>query len=174
MSKTNYKELDIESALQGIEEFPEETVECETNKSEKTNIFSFANSIRMTKENIMSEENKKVFNDFMILKILSMKHDDIFICDILNDVLSRIHNADKETVYNIMLSIIPKDKKFHQYIKPKQIKDSKYVDEITSYYRIPKHIANDYILLMGEEWASIIAKCIGCDIIQSSSQRRNK
>lgn len=151
-TKFVYKQLDIEKAIRGKEEFledPKETIEV----FKKKTVFDFVNDIRKFKKGDMldDEQNHSIFNSYMILKILSMKENDIVICNFFNKYCSIL---TKEQLYFGLLHLIEKDNNFYKYINSKLDEVSEQcIESIAKYLKCSKREAKQYINCMGQDWA---------------------
>jgi len=156
MSEKQFTLLDIEAAFENKQKPVKEDVTIEKIvKKESISPFDFVKDIRITKHGDLldTDENKKVWNTYLILKALSMSPDDISICNILNQYQSEI---PKESMYTALIGLIKEDRTFYKYIKPNKKENNTNVDSVSRYYQISNREAQDYIDVMGTEWAKII------------------
>lgn len=151
--KSVYKQLNVEKALKGKEEIFEEKQE-DNDDLKKLSLFDFVNDIRKYKKgNLLEDEsNQTLFNSFMILKTLSMKEDDIMICNFLNKYTNIL---SKEQMYKAMLNLIDKDFDFYKFITNKEAMDED-LQYISNYYDCSQKEAKEYKKMFGQEWATII------------------
>lgn len=81
-------------------------------------LFDHLNHIREVKRKdyyvSLSEEEKKSFNKYMILRFLSM---DVDIIDEISYVSKYFQNIPEEQFYQLMIDLVPKGRKFCKYIK---------------------------------------------------------
>lgn len=110
-------------------------------------LFDHVKAIKQYKEydyyNKLSEEDRKSYNRFMILRVLSM---DKRIIDIVNTLHQYYDKIKDENVFcNLMMDKIPQDSRFHKYIK-KQNKsiNSDLIVAIKDYFKISYKDAQDY------------------------------
>jgi hypothetical protein len=150
-----YKQLNIEKALKGKEEVFETPDKLEDFFGfKKLSLFDFVNDIRKYKKgNLLEDEsNINLFNSFMILKTLSMKEDDVFICNYINKYSSIL---TKEQVYKALLYLIEKDNSFYKFITNKEKEDVD-IKNISNYYDCSEKEAKQYKELFGQKWATNI------------------
>lgn len=152
-NKFVYKQLNIEKALRGKEEIFEET-EDEIVELKKLNVFDFVNDIRKFKHGDLldDESNVAIFNAFMILKALSMKEEDVIICNYLNKYSNIL---SKQQLYKALLFLIQKDPSFYRFINNRETVDED-VLYISKYFDCSNKEAKEYKVLFGQEWASKI------------------
>jgi len=160
--KYNYKQLNIEKALKNKDEYYLDDTIVEKKDNKSLTIFDFINDIRKYKTGklLEDESNNSVFNSFMILKFLSMKEDDVPICNYLNKYCNIL---TKEQMYFALINLIEKDNRFYKYINKKsEIDDSEYV---IKYFSCSKKEAISYVELMGSEWTEKIKNKYKMEIV---------
>lgn len=121
-----------------------------TLKIKKKSLFDHVKEIRQNQSidyfKNLSEEDKKSFNHFMILRALSMDAHIVEEMAQLYQVHDKIPSAQ---FYQLLINIVPKSTKFYPWIKSKKIK---YGKELTKYigkrFRIPTYQANEYISVL--------------------------
>lgn len=90
----------------------------------------------------LNEEDVKSFNKFMILRVLSMNK------DIINTVAEISLYSDclpDNVFYKLLINKIPKDNRYHKYIKRSQsAPESKIISSIINYYDIGYKDAIEY------------------------------
>jgi hypothetical protein len=161
--KTNpkdLKQLDIIAASRGRDVFVEDkSIESEA-KQKKLNLFDFVNDIRRFKYGNMlqPEGNERLFDSFMILRALSMKEDDVLLCNEVNMYTSTL---TKEQFYKLLISVIPKDFSFHPWINNKKEDNKPQIQFIAKYFECSEQEALDYLNIMGTEWADRIKDKFG-------------
>lgn len=91
----------------------------------------------------LSEENKKTFNHFMILRALSM--DD----EILQEISYLYRYFDKipsDRFYQLLIALVPKSFKWVPWVKSKVVRHSSELQKlISTHYQVSKRQANEYI-----------------------------
>lgn len=118
-------------------------------KVEISNIFEWLDEIMIHKRNPneFSEESWNVFNSWLIHRFVSMY--DKYV-DIAN-IAQKIPLTEKEKVYTVYKTMLPKKKVYLKYIKNENKKDSKELTEyIAEYFRCSLGEANEYIDLLQE------------------------
>lgn len=84
-------------------------------------LFDHINHIRKVQSKTyfekLSDADKKTFNHYMIVRILSMDEDIIEEANILSKYFDKIPS---EQFYDLLINLIPKTNKFSKYIKPKK------------------------------------------------------
>lgn len=148
-------QLDIHAALKDKELIVESKVDNKEEKTKSLSIFDFINDIRKFKKgNLLNDEkNLSSWNTYMILRGLSMKEEDIPICDTINQY---VNNMDKKEAYITMLNLIPKDYNFHPWIKNKKEDLREEIKMVSRYFECSEHESLEYINIMGETWVEKI------------------
>jgi hypothetical protein len=114
------------------------------------NVFELANSLLTDKRDWekLSEQDKKAFNPFMVIKFMGMNKDLCVLMNSLQDIIS----LDSKTVYNIIKENTPKEKKYLAYINKTGKKDNEeLISYIAKFYECSLREAKDYISLLGKE-----------------------
>ena len=125
-------------------------------------LFDHINHIREKKEvdyyKSLSEEEKKSFNKYMIIRILSM--DNTIIAEMSN--LSKYFDIlPEESFYKLLISIVPRGRKFCPYIKNKAYKiNADVLKCIRDTFKVGSKDAADYYSVLSES-DSGIQKLIG-------------
>ncbi len=156
----NLMQMDIISALRG-EDIPieEPKEEIDTNKKEYKP-WDFCKDIRILKQGNMLEDDKylSLWSNYLVLDFLSAKTNDTLILNFFNQYQSTL---SKEQMYICLLHFIPKDRAFYQ--KKKNVKQE-FPDEllfVSKYFECSENEANEYINIMGIEWAKKIKEKFG-------------
>jgi len=121
-------------------------------------LFDFLEDIKFHKKgNLLNEQTKGKFDPFMILRFLSMNTDILWLVNIINHYQETM---SKEQIYQFLVDIIPKHANRFKYIKKskQEIENSEFVQE---YYQISPKEANDYIEILGQDWADQIKTYFG-------------
>jgi hypothetical protein len=88
------------------------------NKVKVRGLFDHINHIREVKKKdyykCLSEEEKKSFNKYMIIRFLSMDDD---IIEEISFVSKYFQNIPDEQFYQVLIDLVPKGRKFCKYIK---------------------------------------------------------
>jgi hypothetical protein len=154
-------QLDVISAIRNEDIFiSDEPIEEETKTSSDVNPFTFVNDIRKFKKGDLldDEQNHPVFTNFFILKCLSMKLDDVFILNYFNEFAGVM---TKEQLYIALIHFIPKDIAYYKYIKNVTEEKGEDIDFISRYYECSNKEAQEYLEIMGDEWAKQIKEKFG-------------
>lgn len=176
-SKSEPKQLDIVAAFRGKDETlaDDDDIQEQVQSTKKLTIFDFVTDIRKNKRmNLLdNEENLGIWNSYMILQALSMKEDDIPICNLINKYTGTL---SKKQMYQLLGYVIPRDSGFHKWIKKSSNNNnSDDVNYISKYYECSLSEANDYISIMGEDWVQQIKSKFGGEVThQTISQRKGK
>jgi hypothetical protein len=95
---------------------------------------------------MLTESERKTFNKFMILRVLSMDHK---ILNKISKISKYVEIIPEKQLYNLLIACIPKDYKFYPYIK-KSTKDINLtiIDCICKMYRVGIRDAMDYYKLL--------------------------
>lgn len=91
--------------------------------------------------NKLSDEEKKTANAYMLTRYLSMEYNYI---EIINEIQTL--NLPIQYLYNLYISVIPKQKKFFKYIK-KSVKetDGDNIKMLSKIFKVSEREANDYL-----------------------------
>lgn len=116
----------------------------------RRSLFDHVKVIRSTQDpnyyNNLSEEDRKSFNHFMILRALSM--DD----SILEDIASLYQFLDKipsPQFYQLLIALVPNTNRFSPWIKAKVMRHNKdLLALVAKRFQVSKVQANDYVNLL--------------------------
>ena len=121
-----------------------------TTKTKRFNIFDWLKEITLKKSKWSSftEEQKDEFNVYMINRFLSQNE---YYIDIVN-VVQRIPYTEKEKIYNVYKSLIPKRNVFLKYVKSSTpTYPQKLLEYLASYIECSQAEAGEYIPLLGKD-----------------------
>ena len=121
-----------------------------TTKTKRFNIFDWLKEITLKKSEWSSftEEQKDEFNVYMINRFLSQNE---YYIDIVN-VVQRIPYTEKEKIYNVYKSLIPKRNVFLKYVKSSTpTYPQKLLEYLASYIECSQAEASEYIPLLGKD-----------------------
>jgi hypothetical protein len=150
--------LDIRKALKDKEE-PVVVTEDDSVTTKSLTIFDFINDIRKYKNgNLLTENTKHIWNSYMIVQGLSMKQDDVLLCNLVNKYIGVLTPSQ---MYQLLLHIVEKDFSFYPWIKNKQTEKHKYIEDVVKYFECSETEAIEYIVMMGESWAKEISEKTG-------------
>lgn len=116
----------------------------------KKSLFDHVKAIRQTQDpnyyTNLSEEDKKSFNHFMILRALSMDASIVEDMAQMYQVLDRIPSPQ---FYQLLIAIVPKSYQYYPWVKTKVMKHNKLLlDYVAKRFKISKHQANEYINIL--------------------------
>lgn len=128
--------------------------------SKKKSLFDIVNDIKVYKtgELLKDEEYLKLFNTFMILRILSMNDE---YCELVNMINEYQTVLDKESMYKLLIELIPHGKTYDEYIKPSKEIDDEDVRCVAEYYEVGLKTAREYIRFCGKDWSKGITDKFG-------------
>lgn len=121
-----------------------------TKKSNRNNksktVFDHVNHIRKIQDKSyysnLSETDKRTFNCYMILRILSMDNTNIEMISIVSKYLDILSPNE---FYLLLINLLPKSNKYHKYIKSSvENIDTKIIECICNLFEIGKRDAIDY------------------------------
>jgi hypothetical protein len=116
------------------------------------NIFDLANDILVKKRDWseLSDEDKKAFNPFMVIKFMGMNQD---LCITMNELqVDDILVLSSKDCYNIIKDVTPKGKKYLSYIKnTKKQNNTELLSYIAKYFECSTREASDYLLFLSKE-----------------------
>lgn len=119
-------------------------------KEKKMSLFDHVNMIKEKTDinyfDKLSEEDRKTFNRYMILRVLSMNKK---IIDIVSDISRYFDKIQDDRIFcKLLMSKIPKDFYFHKYIKSSVANvNSDLINVIQGYYNISYNDAVEYYKL---------------------------
>ena len=115
----------------------------------------------------ISEEDKKTWSNYMILRFLSMKPEWI---ELIADIQPYLQEISPKVMYLCLIDLIPKTRAFLKYMKPTS--SEKYedwiIELIAKYYSVSTSQAEDYYLILhqtndGKLHIKEIAEAYGTD-----------
>jgi len=114
----------------------------------------------------LSEDDRKSFNHFMILRALSM--DDSIVEDIaqLYQILDKIPSPQ---FYQLLIALVPKSNCFYPWVKSRAMKHNKILLELVGKrFKVPKYQAETYVNILlrtehGQFELVSILKCFGLE-----------
>jgi len=121
----------------------------------KKSLFDHVNAIRQVQDPNyyinLSDEDKKSFNHFMILRALAMDANIVEDMAQLFQVFDKIPSAQ---FYQLLIAFVPKSRQYYPWIKSKVMKhDKELIEYVAKRFKVSKYQANEYIniLLRNEE-----------------------
>ena len=116
------------------------------------NIFDLANDILVKKRDWseLSDEDKKAFTPFMVIKFMGMNQD---LCVTMNDLqVDDILVLSTKDCYNIIKDFTPKGKKYLSYIKStNKQNNTDLVAYVAKYFECSTREASEYLLFLSKE-----------------------
>lgn len=123
-------------------------------------LFDHINHIIYTKDKNylqnLSEEDRKTFSMYMILKFLSMDYE---LTSVMNYFNMKLGVVPDEAIYKMLISVIPTKKYNLKYLKVKNgddSADSDITEFLSSFFDISKRKAFEYNKLLNNEEISFI------------------
>ena len=119
-------------------------------KTNQFNIFNWLKEITTKKSdwNSFTDEQKEQFIPYMVNRFLSMSPDYI---DIVN-IVQKIPYTEKERIYKVYKSLIPKKNIYLKYIKSSTpTHPQKLLEYLATYAECSQKEANEYIPLLGKD-----------------------
>lgn len=94
----------------------------------------------------MSDDDRKTFNHFMIIRALSMDE------EILEDMAQLYQIFDKipsPQFYQLLIALVPKSMRFYPWVKSRKMKHSKgLLALVAKRFQVSNHQANEYVNLL--------------------------
>ncbi len=114
------------------------------------NHFDYLNSINLTKQDIMIDDNcEKAYNSFMVNRGLSYFQDTIIVTNEMN----RHHQIDNKLQYQFLINMIRKRKRFSKWAKAQKESD---IDAVKEYYGYSNEKARQALTLLSPDQITII------------------
>ncbi len=121
----------------------------------RKSLFDHVKQIRQVKDpnyyNNLSEDDRKTFSHFMILRALSM---DAAIVEEIAQLYQLFDKIPSPQFYQLLIALVPQDFRFYPWVKTKKMKHNKeLLGYVSQRFKVSKFEANDYInlLLRSEE-----------------------
>jgi len=96
--------------------------------------------------NNLSEENRKTFNHFMILRALSM---DSHIVEEMAFLYRYFDKIPSPQFYTLLINLIPRQNRWVPWVKAKVVKHSnELLTVVANHFKVSKRQANEYINVM--------------------------
>lgn len=157
----NLAQLDIIAAMHDRDVVVEKKEEEVLTEKKTISIFDFIKDIRIFKQgNLLDEEqNLSSFLPYMILRGLSMKESELEFCNFLSRYSGVL---DKREMYQLLIASIEKDPRgFYKWIKSEKEEKLEFITHVAKFYKCSEKEAQEYIQLMGDEWAVQIKEKFG-------------
>lgn len=134
----------------------------ESDGPKRRTLFDHIKHIRQIQDptyyNRLSEDDRKSFNHFMIIRALAMDDDMVEDMAVLYQIFDKIPSPQ---FYTLLIALVPKSNRFCPWIKSKRFKHNKDLLELVGKrFQVPKYQANDYvnILLRSDEGQGELVK----------------
>lgn len=116
----------------------------------KKSVFDHAKHIRQIQDpnyyRNLSEDDRKTFNPFMIIRALSMDEGLVEDMAQLYQLFDKIPHAQ---LYTLLIALVPRSNKYSPWIKSKKYKHNKeLLGYVSRRFTIPKYQANEYVNLL--------------------------
>lgn len=117
------------------------------------NPFDFLNDINKTQKGIMTDENEKEYNSFVINRSLSYFNDTVLFANEMNVN----HHLDNILQYHFLLNIVRPRKRFSKWIKPTLEND---LEAVKEFYGYSNEKAHQILSLLSDDQINYIKKKI--------------
>ena len=116
----------------------------------RKSLFDHIKQIRQVKDPNyyvnLSEDDRKTFSHFMILRALSM---DAAIVEEIAQLYQVFDKIPSPQFYQLLIALVPKDLRYYPWVKTKRMKHNKELLRLVSErFQVSKFEANDYINLL--------------------------
>jgi len=116
----------------------------------RRSLFDHVKHIRQVQDpdyyNNLSEDDRKSFNHFMIIRALSMDEEILETMAQLYQIFDKIPSAQ---FYKLLIALVPKSMRFYPWIKSKKMKhDKELLALVAKRFQVPSYQANDYVNLL--------------------------
>ena len=129
---------------------PAKKTKSESEGPKRRSLFDHVRHIRQVQDptyyNRLSDDDRKSFNHFMIIRTLSMDEDLVEDMAFLYQIFDKIPSAQ---FYTLLISLIPRNNKFCPWIKSKKIRHGKeLLDLVARRFQVPRWQANEYVNIL--------------------------
>src|ERR1035437_7859307 len=116
----------------------------------RKSLFDHIKAIRQVKDPNyyvnLSEDDRKSFNNFMIVRALSM---DATIVEEMAQLYQIFDKIPSPQFYQLLVALVPKDFRFYPWIKSKHMKHKKeLLTLVANRFGVSKYEANEYVTLL--------------------------
>ena len=120
------------------------------NLPKRKSLFDHVTAIRKVQDpnyyTDLSEDDRKSFNHFMILRALSM---DASIVEDMAQLYQLFDKIPSPQFYQLLIALVPKSNRFYPWVKSGKMKHKKQLLELVAKrFKVAKYEANDYINLL--------------------------
>lgn len=125
-------------------------VKADPSAPKRKSLFDHVKQIREVKDpnyyNNLSEDDRKSFNHFMIVRALSM---DASIVEEMAQLYQLFDKIPSAQFYTLLVALVPQDRRFYPWIKSKKMRHKKELLELVAKrFGISKFEANDAVNLL--------------------------
>lgn len=142
----------------------------ENDGPKRQTLFDHVKHIRQVQDpnyyNRLSDNDRKTFNHFMIIRALSMDEDLVETMASLYPIFDKIPSPQ---FYTLLISLVSKSTRFYPWIKSRTLKHNKeLLTLVGGRFQVPRYQANQYINILlrsekGQEELVRICKAFGLD-----------
>jgi hypothetical protein len=136
------------------------------NGPRRRNLFDHVKHIRQIQDPDyyvnLSEDDRKTFNHFMIIRALSMDEEILETMAQLYQILDKIPSPQ---FYQLLIALVPKSIRFYPWVKSRKMKHNKeLLFYVTKRFQIATYQANEYvnILIRTEEGRGELVNILKC------------
>ena len=130
--------------------------------TEIKSVFDWVKAVTESKQpwSSYTEDEKKLWNQYMVFKCLSMYEDYI---DIIN-ILQGYWNWEPERLYKCLCNLLPQQKIWYKYIKSSSPKyNPQLVKHFATYFEISEYKVKEYLRILSKAEQKEILDKIGLD-----------
>jgi hypothetical protein len=122
----------------------------ENNGPKKRTLFDHVKHIRQVKDpnyyNNLSEDDRKSFNHYMILRAISMDDNLVEAMAQLYQIFDKVPSPQ---FYQLLIALVPTSNKFYPWIKSKVMKhDKELLSHVAKRFKVSTYQANDYVNIL--------------------------
>lgn len=117
----------------------------------------------------LSDDDKKSFNVFMIIRALSMDED---IVEDMAELYVIFNKIPVPQFYKLLIALVPKSNRFYPWVKTRKLKhNADLLEYVSKRFNIPKYQANEYVNILiltkeGQEELVNICKIFGLEDVE--------
>ena len=120
------------------------------NGPKRRSLFDHVKHIRQVQDpdyyTSLSEDDRKSFNHFMIIRALSMDEEILATMAQLYQIFDKIPSPQ---FYQLLIGLVPKSMRFYPWVKSKKMKHNKdLLVLVAKRFQVPNYQANDYVNLL--------------------------
>ena len=136
----------------------------------RKSLFDHVKAIRQVQDpnyyNNLSEDDRKTFNHFMIVRALSMDESIVEDMAQMYQIFDKIPSAQ---FYQLLIALVPKSNRFYPWVKSRSMKhNTELLGYVSQRFKIPKYQASEYVNILisipcGTEEIISICRSFGLD-----------